>query len=203
MKLCSVCLFSQIPHTTRLFADFLAYSGDVRKFYPHSAHFGEWFRDVASGLRFDPQRRERVAAVLERQNRAFGASDKTLGNIALGSVGGAAAVVTGQQVALFGGPMFSIFKALTAVKLAEEASRAGVDCVPVFWLATQDHDLAEVGSCIHLPIRFSPSPPGIRVLTHGAEDAPVGTIVFGPRDRNGGCSGRGSARGHGDRPDIA
>ena len=40
--------------------------------------------------------------------------------------------------------MFSIYKALTAVKLAEEATVAGVGAVPVFWLATYDHDLAEV-----------------------------------------------------------
>ena len=56
------------------------------------------------------------------------------------------AVVTGQQVGLFGGPHYSILKALSAVKLAEEATQAGVDAVPVFWLATQDHDLDEIQS---------------------------------------------------------
>ena len=57
---------------------------------------------------------------------------------------GALAAVTGQQVGLFGGPVFSIFKALTAVKTGGAGDCLGVDCVPIFWLATEDHDLAEV-----------------------------------------------------------
>ena len=63
-------------------------------------------------------------------------------------------MVTGQQVGLFGGPLFSIFKALTAVKLADQATRSGVDCVPVFWLATEDHDLAEVNQVLDSWIRW-------------------------------------------------
>src|ERR1700704_6482147 len=78
---------------------------------------------------------------------------------------GASVVVTGQQVGLFGGPLFSIFKALTAVKLANEASAAGVDAVPVFWLASSDHDLAEIN---HVSI---PRPDGflqkLEATTHG------------------------------------
>src|SRR5882724_2957636 len=114
----SQCLpFSQIPHTTKLFTDFLAYSPKVQPFYPRSPHFTEWLKDEAGGLNYDSKRRDRVATLLERQNTAWGGSLKTQQNIArLRS--GASAVVTGQQVGLFGGPLFSIFKALTAVKLA-------------------------------------------------------------------------------------
>ena len=90
-----------------------------------------------------------MAAILARQNEAWGGSEKTLDNIRRLRAG-AASVVTGQQVGLFGGPLFSIFKALTAVKLAEAASQGGVDCVPVFWLATEDHDLEEI-SHVSLP----------------------------------------------------
>src|SRR6185437_5999969 len=53
-------------------------------------------------------------------------------------------------VGLFGGPVFSIYKALTAVKYAAEAKKLGIDCVPIFWLATEDHDLEEVNQ-VHLP----------------------------------------------------
>jgi len=171
------CLpFSQIPHTTRLFTDFLAYSPGVRPFYPHSPHFSEWFKTEASALQYDPSRRERVTAILERQNVSWGASPQTLAN--LGRLrGGALAMVTGQQVGLFGGPMFAIYKAMTAVKLAEEAAAAGVDAVPVFWLATSDHDLAEVN---HVSI---PGPDGIlRTITtssHGVPDAPVSDVRLG------------------------
>ena len=136
------CLpFAQIPHTTRLFTDFLAYSPSVQPFYPHSPHFSEWSKPQATTIQYDPSRRERVSSILERQNKSWDASPQTFACLTR-LRRGAAAVVTGQQVGLFGGPMFAIYKALTAVKLAEEATAAGVDAVPVFWLATSDHDLA-------------------------------------------------------------
>jgi bacillithiol biosynthesis cysteine-adding enzyme BshC len=172
------CLpFSQIPHTTKLFSDFISNSPNVRSFYPRSACFSEWMKDEAARIGYDVGRRERLAATLERQNRGWGASAKTLENVARFREG-AAVVVTGQQVGLFGGPVFSIYKALTAVKLAEQATQAGVNSVPVFWMATEDHDLAEVN---HVSIPATNSyPQKLTVSTRGIEDAPVGTIVFGP-----------------------
>ena len=171
------CLpFSQIPHTTRLFTDFLAYSAHVHPFYPRSPYFGEWLKEEAPKISYDSSRRERVAAILERQNKSWDASPQTLANLDR-LRNGAAAVVTGQQVGLFGGPMFAIYKALTAVKLAEEATAAGVDAVPVFWLATYDHDLAEVN---HVAI---PGPDGLlQVLTtpsHDVPGAPVSAVRLG------------------------
>jgi bacillithiol biosynthesis cysteine-adding enzyme BshC len=83
---------------------------------------------------------------------------------------------------LFGGPLFSIFKALTAVKLAEQATGAGVECVPVFWLATEDHDLAEVNHVALLSERGLPErlAVGNRAFESNAVgDAPVGTVKFG------------------------
>jgi bacillithiol biosynthesis cysteine-adding enzyme BshC len=173
----SECLpFSQIPHTTRLFADFLSDYSKVQQFYPRSAYFNQWFREEASSLAYDSERRQRVSVILERQNRSWSASGKALENIARLRTG-ASAVVTGQQVGLFGGPLFSIFKALTAVKLADEATRCGVDCVPVFWLATEDHDLAEVSQV------SIPGPDGVlqrlAAPTEGVKDAPVGTVKLG------------------------
>ena len=57
---------------------------------------------------------------------------------------GTVAMVTGQQVGLFSGPAYTIYKAVTAARLAKELSARGTPAVPVFWLATEDHDLAEV-----------------------------------------------------------
>ena len=174
----SQCLpFSQVPHTTRLFADFLSYSPKVRAFYPHSPRFTDWLREESSRLNYDSARRERVAGILERQNQAWGGSPKTLENVARLRAG-ACAVVTGQQVGLFGGPLFSIFKALTAVKLADEANRAAVDCVPIFWLATEDHDLAEVNH-VAIPGQDA-SLQTLQTSTQGLPDAPVGAVTFGP-----------------------
>lgn len=171
------CLpFAQIPQTTRLFTDFLSYSPSVQPFYPHSPNFSEWFKKEASAVQYDASRRERVSAILERQNKSWGASAQTLANLKR-LRDGAFAVVTGQQVGLFGGPMFAIYKAMTAVKLAEEATAAGIDAVPIFWLATYDHDLAEVNH-----VSF-PGPDGIlRTLetsSHGVPDAPVSNVRLG------------------------
>jgi len=171
------CLpFSQIPHTTRLFSDFLSYAGDVRRFYPRSPHFAEWLKQETANIRYERFRRQLVAEILKRQNQQWGASPKTFENIARFRTG-ALAAVTGQQVGLFGGPLFSIFKALTAVKLADEATAAGVDCVPVFWLATEDHDLAEVNNAGLL--NGEGSLERLKTPTQGLPDAPVGTVQFG------------------------
>lgn len=171
------CLpFSQIPHSTRLFLDLLAYSPEVQFFYPRSPQFPECLKDEAAGISYDSSRRERVAQILERQNKSWNGSPKTLANLDR-LRRGAAAVVTGQQVGLFGGPTFAIYKALTAVKLADEATAAGVDAVPVFWLATYDHDLAEVN---HVGI---PGADGVlETLTTTSKDvagAPVSSVRFG------------------------
>lgn len=169
--------FRQIPHTTRLFLDYLSHVPSVAGFYPRSADFSEWLKEEAGLVRYDQSRRNRVGSILERQNRCWGASPKTLANLDRFRRG-ALAAVTGQQVGLFGGPLFSIFKALSAVKLADQATAAGIDCVPVFWLATEDHDLAEVN---HVSLLSPQGPPErFTVETRGVLDAPVGTIKFGP-----------------------
>ena len=170
------CLpFGQIPHTTRLFTDFLAYSPAVQQFYPRSSSFREWMQEEASQIKYEPSRRQRVADVLMRQNKSWNASAQTLASVER-LRNGAAAVVTGQQVGLFGGPMFAIYKALTAVKLAEEARAAGVDAVPIFWLATSDHDLEEVN---HVSLLADGKLQTLATPSHGVAGAPVSEVRLG------------------------
>lgn len=171
------CLpFRQIPHSTRLFLDYLDRTPTVQLFYPRSATFLSWAAEESSRIQYPAERRKRVAEILERQNKSWGASAKTLENIARFR-DGAFAVVTGQQTGLFGGPMFSVYKALTTVKLAREASKLGLNSVPVFWLATEDHDLDEVNQADIL------SPDGqlerFSTVTRGDKDLPVGSVTFG------------------------
>jgi len=171
------CLsFTHIPHSTKLFLDFLSYSPKVRSFYPSSPNISDWVTQQTPGKRYDSARRQRVSDALARQNRSWNASPKSLANIERLRAG-ASAVVTGQQVGLFGGPFFSLLKALTAVKHAEEATSAGVDAVPIFWLATNDHDLAEVN---HTAILSSEGLREVATPSRGVDDAPVGTVTFGP-----------------------
>jgi len=134
--------FSAIPHTTSIFQDFLFHHKKVSRFYPHEPSVAA-VAEYARGLEFPAERRARVADVLARQNRAWGAGEKALASIERLRKG-AVAVVSGQQVGLFGGPLYSVLKAVSAVQLAAELAAQGIDAVPVFWLATEDHDLAEV-----------------------------------------------------------
>src|SRR5579872_3589730 len=174
--------FRQVPHTSKLFLDYLDFSPSVQPFYSRSPRFLEWAKQESGRIRYPADRRSQISAILERQNRAWGAAGTTLENIErLRS--GACALVTGQQVGLFGGPVFSIYKALSAVKFAQEAGRLGIECVPVFWLATEDHDLAEVNQ-----VRIPGSDGHLQTLTtgaHGKPDAPVATITFGPEVSEG------------------
>ena len=73
---------------------------------------------------------------------------------------GTVAIVTGQQVGLFSGPAYTVYKALTAIKSARDLTARGVPAVPVFWLATEDHDFAEVNhvwvfGADHQPVRIA------------------------------------------------
>ena len=173
----SHCLpFRQIPHTTPLFLDYLEFTPSVQQFYPRSPRLVEWAKDESARIEYPGDRRARVSDILERQNKLWGASSATLENIQRFR-SGACVLVTGQQVGLFGGPTFSIFKALSAVKLAQEAQKLGIPCVPVFWLATEDHDLDEVNQ-VHIPNTDG----NLEVLastTQAKKDAPVGSIRFG------------------------
>ena len=68
------------------------------------------------------------------------------------------AVVTGQQAGAFGGPLFTLLKAVTAIQLARRVSADhGVSAVAVFWVDAEDHDWEEVRSCTILDAEFQPA----------------------------------------------
>ena len=164
--------FSAIPHTTKLFSDFLAYSPDVRRFFPNAPDPSR-VAHRAAVVPHGTKVHEQVADALEKQNCAWGASQKTLENIRRLREG-AHAVVTGQQVGLFGGPVLSLFKAASVLALAKQVQNAGVDCVPVFWMASEDHDLAEVNQSLLLTAEFQLAP--FSVETEGKPESPVANI---------------------------
>ena len=166
--------FSSIPHTTRLFADYLSQSPDIRKFYPHStdrAHIASLARVVPAGTEIH----RRVADVLERQNRAWGASDAVLRNIQRVREG-AHVIVTGQQVGLFGGPLLAFLKVASALTLAKQMEASGVSCVPVFWMASEDHDLLEVNQALLLTQDLNLVP--FEADSEGLRGAPVANIIL-------------------------
>ena len=137
--------FEQVPHQTRLFLDYLRDPLTLRQFYPSAVRYhhelAQRVPEVLSAYRVD---RNRVCDALEAMNRRWGAGQPTLDNIQLLRESDCIAVVSGQQAGLFTGPLYTIYKALSAVKLAGCLRQRETKAVPVFWIASEDHDFAEV-----------------------------------------------------------
>jgi bacillithiol biosynthesis cysteine-adding enzyme BshC len=132
----------QLPHTSRLFRDYVEHFSKVESFYQHVPDLKSAAR-LAGKLQFPKERRVQVAGILRDQNVLYGSGPETLKNLGL-LAEGAVAVVTGQQVGLFGGPAYAFYKALSAIQVAHELIARGIPAVPVFWMATEDHDVDEV-----------------------------------------------------------
>src|ERR1700722_12711385 len=163
---------SLLPGLSRLFLDYAERREALAPFYPASAYSTEW---MTTRPVLPPFGRETLCNLLEQQNRGFGAADPVFENIArLRS--GASAVVTGQQVTLFGGPLFTILKAATAIRKAKDASISGRPHVPIFWLATEDHDLAEADH-VTLPDRHELKT--LRLASEPASASAVGGVTLG------------------------
>jgi bacillithiol biosynthesis cysteine-adding enzyme BshC len=166
-----------LPHVSRIYRDYLAMAesaGDapVRRWYGAEPFGGRWVGRAAP-----LEHAGRLADLLESQAVEFGASDAAKANIAKLRAG-ARAVVTGQQVVLFGGPLLTLLKAATAIARAKEATKAtGVEHVPVFWLATEDHDLEEVDQ---VSLLTKTSVETLRAGLKIAHAVPVGGVVPGP-----------------------
>ena len=167
---------SVLPHITRLFADYLALAeqpagSPLRRWFASEPLGAQWLDRPVGG-----SERNALADALREQALGFGASEATLANIAELRQG-AGAVVTGQQVGLFGGPLLTLLKAATAVARAAEATKAtGKVHVPIFWLATEDHDLEEVDQLTLL------TKTSLEKLMLGltSKGSPVGGLTLGP-----------------------
>jgi bacillithiol synthase len=136
--------YARAPKMTSLFLDYMGHFDRVQRFYRGYPQELRSYVEVARGVRSRERDRGALVDILERQNLAFGCSDQTLTNIRRLGDPETLAVVTGQQAGLFSGPAFTLYKALTAIATAQHLEAQGLPCVPVFWLATEDHDLEEV-----------------------------------------------------------
>ncbi|HEV2836742.1 MAG TPA: bacillithiol biosynthesis BshC, partial [Pyrinomonadaceae bacterium] len=137
--------FDRVPHQSRLFLDYLKDPVALRKFYPSAVRFHHELQPrVPEVLAAHQADRNSVADALEAMNRRWGAGQETLDNIKLLRDSDCIAVVSGQQAGLFTGPLYTVYKALSAVKLAGCLRQRNTKAVPVFWIAAEDHDFAEV-----------------------------------------------------------
>lgn len=132
--------YSALPGFSRLTTDFVYAFEKVAAFYGEDPWKPESLRRRVETLEYSAERRARLVEVLRRQNGESSALARLRDPRCV-------AVVAGQQVGLFGGPAFTFYKAITAVRLAERLCAEGVPAVAIFWLASEDHDLREVSHC--------------------------------------------------------
>ena len=137
--------FDQIPHQSHLFLEYLKDPVALRRFYPSAVRYhhelAQRVPEVLAAYRPD---RDQVCDALAAMNQRWGAGEATLNNIELLRESDCIAVVSGQQAGLFTGPLYTVYKALSAVKLAGCLRQRNTKAVPVFWIAAEDHDFAEV-----------------------------------------------------------
>jgi len=153
------------PGLSRLFLDYCAGAGSAQPFYSSMPRDRSWLQRCPL-----PDHWNEVVELLAEQNPGAGAA------AALEALrAGAGTILTGQQVGLLGGPLYTPFKAATALARAREATASGRPHVAIFWLATEDHDFAEINH-----VTF-PSRKELRKLVYEETPAapiPVGGVVL-------------------------
>ncbi len=149
-----------MPGQSRLFLDFCA--GALRAFLP--------LDEIQRERPALPAHWRELVRLLAAQNPSSSAK------AALAALEqGAGTILTGQQVGLFGGPLYTPFKASTAIARARQGSACGRPHVAIFWLASEDHDFAEINQMTF--------PAGRELASLSYESAPktalpAGKIVF-------------------------
>jgi bacillithiol biosynthesis cysteine-adding enzyme BshC len=138
----------RFPWIRRLAADYAFDYERLSDFFAGNPALPQAWRDAVARTSRVTRPRDRVADIIERQQGRREAPPEAVRAAARLRDQRAVAVVTGQQAGLFGGPLFTLLKALTAIRLAERvADEHGVPAVPVFWVDAEDHDWDEVKVC--------------------------------------------------------
>ncbi len=165
--------FDKIPGQSRLFLDYQKDSSKLSTFYPSKFKgFSEFSSEVLANHQID---RKTLCNALTIENEKYDAGEKTLENIERLRESDCFTVFTGQQAGLFSGPIYTIYKALSAIKLAETLTNGGMNVIPVFWIASEDHDFDEISKTAsinrnnaYIETRYSPE--------NLVENSPIGFV---------------------------
>jgi bacillithiol synthase len=170
-----------MPGIKRLAADYVyAFNGLAAFFSGDPTEKSSWAAAIARAQAHQ-RRPAELAAVIRGQQQRRGAPGAAIASAARLADPRAVAIVTGQQAGLFGGPVYTILKALTAIKLAERVSREhGVTAVPVFWIESEDHDWDEVRSCTVLDAEMTAKTIGLPARAAG-DPVPVAAVKLDER----------------------
>jgi bacillithiol biosynthesis cysteine-adding enzyme BshC len=138
----------------------------------------EAWRDAVRRAQTQPRDRARMAELLAAQQQQRNAPQAARAAAAQLASPDAVAVVTGQQAGVFGGPMYTLLKALSALQLARRTERKqGVPAVAIFWVEAEDHDWEEIRSCTVLDAEFQPRTVTLADL-EGAGERPIAQLTL-------------------------
>ena len=141
--------FGDIPGQYNLFLDYLYEYENIKKFYKHDFRnkdeYLKLFKSVSETTR---DFRTDIPKIIQSQYEGFSPSQKTKANIGSLKEKNTLTVVTGQQLGILGGPLYTFYKIITAIKLAQHLKERydAYNFVPIFWLEGDDHDFEEVRS---------------------------------------------------------
>lgn len=134
--------YHKLPFS-KLFCDFIDEKDSISSFYSHGHSYKQLREAVQSHSMLGD--RIKAAGIIKNFNREFSLDEKAQDNLDALSDDQTVTITTGQQVSLFGGPLYTVFKTLTVILLAKKLSDdTGRRVVPVFWLADEDHDYEEI-----------------------------------------------------------
>lgn len=173
--------FDHIPNQSKLFLDFQLDADSIQTLYPsRNTDFEKLSQNVLANYKID---REVLCDILHEDHVGLNAQPKTLENIQKLRSDDCVAVIAGQQAGLFSGSMYTIYKALSAIKLANELTAQGIKAVPMFWIASEDHDFEEANKTFILNENGN-----IDVISNDVEgvqeNTPVAFIKLGDQVQN-------------------
>ena len=167
----------RFPWTRRLAADYAFNFSSLAPFFSGDPGDRAAWAHAIRCAQANARSHSKVAAVLADQQERRNAPPRAREAARLLADPRTVALVTGQQAGLFGGPLFTLLKALTALKLADKVSREhGVPVVAIFWIDAEDHDWNEVRSCTVLDEALGTHVISLPARPASADPAPVATV---------------------------
>lgn len=166
----------RFPWIRRLAADYAYDFSSVAPFFAGDPADRAAWADAIARTQLHDRRRDDIARVIAAQQERRQAPAQARAAGALLADRRTVAIVTGQQAGLFGGPVFTLLKALTALKLAEQVARDHqVPAIAVFWIDAEDHDWEEIRSCTVYDSDLAPRTVSLPPRP-GVDPAPVATV---------------------------
>ena len=171
----------RLPWIRPLIGDYAFNFEKIAPLYAGDPASPEAWREAVARRQAHPASAGAIADVVAAQQARRGAPRAARAAAAALADSRTVAIVTGQQAGAFGGPLFTLLKAVTAIQLARRAARdQGINAVAVFWVDAEDHDWAEVRSCTVLDSEFQSASVTLADL-EGAGELPVAALILDER----------------------